>query len=81
MKMKVAGLTRHGIEESSVYQAILQEGYREGFRACFAQTCQDTPEGKAAGHLYEEHRWFDFNEIRGWMMLRERFGEFVAERK
>jgi uncharacterized protein YnzC (UPF0291/DUF896 family) len=180
MKMKIAGLTVHGIEESSVYQAILREGYREGFRACFAQIRQDAPGEETAGHLYEELRlkmkkmgrerlpatgleevpeyqailregyrdgfracftqtfkeahgeadeetfehlyeqawrkaliaqlrqlvaryhpafefvgeavrirhlseleklWFDFNEIRGWMMLRERFGAFVAERK
>lgn len=180
MKMKVAGLTLHGIEESPFYQAILREGYQDGFRACFAQTCQDAPGEETAGHLYEEARltmkkmiverppapgfeevpeyqaifregyrdgfracftqtfkevygeadeetfehfyeqawrkalisqlrqlapryhpafefvgeavrirhlseleklWIDFNEIRGWMMLSERFGKFVAERK
>ncbi len=180
MKMKVAGLTLHGIEESPFYQAILREGYQEGFRDCFAQACRDAPGEETAGHLYEDARlrmeklsverrpatgleevpeyqailregyrdgfracfkqfckevygaadeetfehlyeqawrkaliaqlrqlvaryhpafefvgeavrirhlseleklWIDFNEIRGWMMLCERFGEFVAERK
>lgn len=120
-KLSVARLPATGLEEVPQYQAILREGYREGFRACFTQLCEEV-HGKADEetfeHFYEqvwrkaliaqleqlvaryhpafefvaaavrirhlselEKLWIDFNEIHSWLMLRERFGQFVAERK
>lgn len=46
----------HGLKEGSEFQALLREGYREGFRACFAQTFQafhGTADEETFEHLYE----------------------------
>lgn len=110
-----------GLEQTSEFQALLREAYRDGFRACFEQTFQalhGAADEETFEHLYElawrkalivqlrqlvaqrhpafefvgaavrirhlselEQLWFEFNEIRGWMRLRDCLGDFVTERK